>query len=512
MSEDIEKVLSELTVHEKKLLKALGENENKCPDKISKEINMNIKSVMSAAGSLASKDIVEVDIVTDDVVQLTGGLKYAESYLPERKILNVLKDKNEMAMKDLSNVVEDGEVKIAVGWLIRKKWAKLEKGSIHISDFGLKSVDEKGEDEKLLDVLLKNNEVTISSLDGDLLQGLKLLKNRKNLIKIKTNRIHSFKVLSKGLEILKHGFTIKEEATQLTHQDLKNGRWKELFYRPYDINAEFSNYFPGKVHPLRRIIEEIREIFLNLGFSESKGPIVDSAFWNFDSLFQPQDHAAREMQDTFYVKNPPKTDLPDENLVEKVADVHENGGGTGSDAWSYRWDVNVSKQSLLRTHSTGISTRYLYENEPPLKMFSVGRVFRRETITYKHLPEFHQVDGIVAGEGINYQSLLGILKEFYKKLGFKVRFRPAYFPYTYLSTECEIYLEEKGSWIELGGSGMFRPEVLEPLNVNVPVIAFGLGIERLAMIRYDITDIRMLYKSDIGWLRNLSIENGLKLE
>ncbi|MDR2830473.1 MAG: phenylalanine--tRNA ligase subunit alpha [Methanobrevibacter sp.] len=512
MSKDIEKIVNELTIHEKKLLNALREDENKSPEDISKETEMNIKSVMSAAGSLASKDIIEVNTIANDTVQLPDGLKWAKSSLPERKILNVLKDDNEITMKDLSNIVEGNEIKIAVGWLIRKKWAKLEKGIVYLSDVGLKSVNKKGEDEKLLDILLENDEVAISSLDDELLQGLKLLKSRKNLIKIKTNKVHSFHVINIGLKIFKYGFTIQEEATQLTHQDLKDGKWKELYYRPYDINAKFPKYFPGKSHPLRRIIEEIREIFLNLGFSESKGPIVDSAFWNFDSLFQPQDHAAREMQDTFYVKNPPKTDLPDENLVEKVGRVHESGGETGSDAWNYKWNVEVSKQSLLRTHSTGISTRYLYENKPPLKMFSVGKVFRRETTSYKHLPEFYQVDGIVAWEKINYQSLLGVLKEFYNKLGFEVRFRPAYFPYTYLSTECEIYLEEKESWIELGGSGMFRVEVLEPLNIDVPVMAFGLGVERLAMIRHDISDIRMLYKSDIGWLRNSAIVNGLKLD
>jgi phenylalanyl-tRNA synthetase alpha chain len=166
----------------------------------------------------------------------------------------------------------------------------------------------------------------------------------------------------------------------------------------------------------------------------------------------------------------------------------------------------------IRTHTTGVSARFLAENEPPLKMFSVGKVFRRETITYKHLPEFHQVEGIVAGDEINFRNLLGILKEFYKKLGFEVRFRPAYFPYTYLSTECEIYLPEKESWIELGGAGMFRPEVLEPLGIETPVAAFGLGIERLAMIRLGIKDIRMLYKSDMGWLRKLPITQGVDIE
>ncbi len=179
---------------------------------------------------------------------------------------------------------------------------------------------------------------------------------------------------------------------------------------------------------------------------------------------------------------------------------------TGSEGWGYSWDIEVAKQSVLRTHTTCVSARHLAEHEPPLKMFSVGRVFRRETITYKHLPEFHQVEGIVAAEDITFRNLLGILKEFYHKLGFEVRFRPAYFPYTYLSVECEIYLPHKETWIELGGAGMFRPEVLEPLGVETPVAAFGLGIERLAMLRLDIKDIRMLYKSDIGWLRHLPVK------
>ena len=259
------------------------------------------------------------------------------------------------------------------------------------------------------------------------------------------------------------------------------------------------------MHPLQRTIQEIRRIFLNLGFTESRGTILESAFWNFDCLFQPQDHAAREMQDTFYVKSPETTHLPMDNLVEKVGQAHEDGGHTGSEGWGYQWDRDVAKQAVLRTHTTCVSARFLAENKPPLKMFSVGRVFRRETITYKHLPEFHQVEGIVAAEDINFKNLLGILKEFYHQLGFEVRFRPAYFPYTYLSTECEVYLPEKESWIELGGSGMFRPEVLEPLGVKTPVAAFGLGIERLAMIRLGIKDIRMLYQSDLGWLRNLPV-------
>ena len=515
MSEDISKIINELHIYEKKLLKSLEENESYTPEEIAKKNSIDIKSVMSAAGSLASKDIIEVNKDVSESITLTeNGKKYAEIGLPERRVLSVLASDKEIAMKDLvqKTDIENFEIKIVIGWLVRKKWAKIDNGIIKITDFGEDFNNKIGNDERLLETILEKGTIAIDYCGDELTSGLSTLNERKNLVKIDKKTSHNFKILDKGVAIIKEGLNIQEEATQLTHQHLKESAWKDLKYRAYDINAEYPEIFPGKVHPLRMIIEEIREIFLNLGFNESNGPILESAFWNFDSLFQPQDHAAREMQDTFYVKNPDKCNLPNNKLVNEVANVHESGGDTGSDGWGYKWDMDVSKQSVLRTHTTGISTRFLNENEPPLKMFSVGRVFRRETITYKHLPEFHQVEGIVAAEDINYQNLLGILKEFYKKLGFEVRFRPAYFPYTYLSTECEVYLEEKESWIELGGSGMFRPEVLDPLGINVPVLAFGLGIERLAMIRYDITDIRMLYKSDIKWLREIPIEDGIKLE
>lgn len=515
MSGDIKKTISELHIYEKNLLNELEKNENLTPEEIAKNTNLDIKSIMSAAGSLSSKNIIKVNKDVKELVTLTkDGVQLAKIKLPERRVLDILHNKKEISIGELAKDgdINKKEVKIAIGWLVRKNWAKINKGFINITEFGEESVEKLGSDEDLLNLLLREKSIFKKDLNEDLTNGFKKLNERKNILSIKKNTLHSFKILKKGRDILDKGFTIREEATQLTHQQLKDEEWKNLSYRPYDIEADAPEIFIGKEHPLRRIIEEIRSIFINLGFREVNGSILDSAFWNFDSLFQPQDHAAREMQDTFYVKNPLECDLPNEELVRNVCKVHEDGGDTGSTGWNYKWNRDVSKQAVLRTHTTGISTKFLKENKPPLKMFSVGRVFRRETITYKHLPEFHQVEGIVAAPGINYQNLLGILKEFYKKLGFEVRFRPAYFPYTYLSTECEVYLEEKESWIELGGSGMFRPEVLAPLAIKDPVLAFGLGIERLAMIRYDISDIRILYKSDISWLRNLPITNGVQLK
>jgi phenylalanyl-tRNA synthetase alpha chain len=514
MSEDIKKTINELHIYEKKLLKELEANPDATPEEIAENTGMNIKSVMSAAGSLASKDIIEMEKDTEEVISLSEvGEDYAEGGLPERKILEVLIEKRSVHMKDLADEagIERKETNIAIGWLRRKNWAQIDKGEVKITENGDDFADKLGGDEELLNRLADAKSIVKDKLDDSLLDGFKKLNDRKNIISIKKNTSHSFKLLEKGELILKEGFTIQEQATQLTHEHLKDGEWKSLQYRPYDINAEAPVIFAGKKHPLRVIIDEIREIFLNMGFSEDNGEFVESAFWNFDSLFQPQDHAAREMQDTFYLKNPLTCDLPDDALVRLTAETHETGADTGSIGWQYDWSEDIARQSVLRTHTTGISTKHLFEHEPPIKMFSVGRVFRRETFDYKHLPEFHQVEGLVCDEGISYQNLLGTLKEFYKKLGFEVRFRPAYFPYTYLSTETEIYLEEKESWIELGGAGMFRPEVLKPLGINQPALAFGLGIERLAMIRYDVEDIRMLYKSDIKWLRELPTANGVEL-
>jgi len=512
----LQTIIDELHIYEKKVLKALESLDYEAsPEEVCEVQSMDIKAVMSAAGSLESKGLIEVQKDLKEVISLSDeGRKYAEQGLPERKILETLNIENKILMKEVSQKtgLDPSEVKIAIGWLIRKRWANIDKGVVKITEEGKQALNKEYNDEILLDKLLELQKIMLFKPSKIIKSGFDLLKQRKGILKLKKESKYTLKITTKGKKILDRGINIKDETTQLTHHQLKTGSWRSLKFRGYDITAEHPETFPGKMHPLQRTIEEIRNIFLKMGFTESRGPILESAFWNFDCLFQPQDHAAREMQDTFYVRNPKYTHLPHDELVGKVCSVHEDGGGTGSEGWGYSWDVEVAKQSVLRTHTTCVSARFLAEHKPPLKMFSVGRVFRRETITYKHLPEFHQVEGIVAAENINFQNLLGVLKEFYHQLGFEVRFRPAYFPYTYLSTECEIYLPEKESWIELGGSGMFRPEVLEPLGIETPVAAFGLGIERLAMIRLGIKDIRMLYKSDIGWLRHLPLTHSIYLD
>lgn len=512
----IEKTINKLHLYEKKLLKALGENPNQTPEEIATKTNMPSKAVTSAAGMLASKDIIEMNKTKEELISLSAeGEDYAINGLPENRILKALQQiaKNgqmEVTIDDVINKsgITKQQMNFAMGTLMRNGWVRMNNGVLTIQDKALNA--DSDANEGYLKFLKENPQISENQIPPEFKKSRKEFKKRKELFDTKTVQEFSFKILPQGEEILDHGFKIQDEATQLTHEQLKTGEWKNLHYRGYDINASAPKNYPGKIHPLQQTIEEIRSIFIDMGFTEDRGNILESAFWNFDMLFQPQDHAAREMQDTFYIKNPKEANLPDGDLVAKTRAVHEHGGETGSTGWQYKWSEEIARQIVLRTHTTGVSVKHLSENQPPLKMFSIGRVFRRETINYKHLPEFHQVEGIVAGENMSFKNLLGVLKEFYRKLGFKVRFRPAYFPYTYLSVESEIYVPEKKSWMELGGSGMFRPEVLEPLGIETQVAAFGLGIERLAMMRYGVEDIRMLYQSDIGWLRNLPVTRNIK--
>lgn len=514
----IDKTINELHLYEKKLLKQLDEDPNLTPDEMAEKLEIPAKAVTSAAGMLASKNIIDMNKNTTDIINLSEeGLDYAENGLPEHRILKALQDYEKEGIKEvgMEDVTQKAgiikqQMNFAIGTLMRNHWAHIDKGNLKIEPEAITINITQLPEIQFLHYLQEHPNIADNEIPKEYKKIQKQFSKRKGLFNIKTQQDFTFNLTDEGKQIIEHGFEIQDEATQLTHEQLKTGEWKNLHYRGYDINASAPKNYPGKIHPLQQTIEEIRSIFIDMGFDEAKGTILESAFWNFDMLFQPQDHAAREMQDTFYVKNPPKADLPDSELVKMTKAEHEHRGNTGSTGWQYNWDEDVARQIVLRTHTTGLSVRHLNENEPPLKMFSIGRVFRRETIDYKHLPEFHQVEGIVAGEDMSFKNLLGILKEFYRKLGFKVRFRPAYFPYTYLSVESEIYVPEKRKWMELGGSGMFRPEVLEPLGIKTQVAAFGLGIERLAMIRYGIEDIRMLYQSDIGWLRNLPVTRNIK--
>ena len=457
--------------------------------------------MMNSCSWLRSKGLVEMSEGLEKYYSLISK-RGKSSELPERRALKILKKaKGVIPVDELrkdKNMKSD-EVPIALGWLKRKGWARIEKRGaetvIEITEDGKAFLGKKGLDEELIERLAEGEKHEFE-LDHDIVE--KLLK-RQDIIKVREVIVRAVTITDKGRNIAGTGLELGEEISQLTPALIQSGGWKGKSIRRYNIDTFAPDLIGGKMHPLQQYIEKVRGIFLSMGFEEIDYGFVQSAFWNMDALFTAQDHPVREMHDTLYLES--VMDLPDEELVERVKTMHESGDDE-SDGWQYRWDEGEAKRALLRTHTTVNTIRYLAEHpDPPVKVFTVGPVFRNETVDATHLPEFNHVEGIVMEEGANLRMLIGQLKEFYSRMGLKeIRIRPAYFPYTEPSLEVEIFFN--GQWMELGGAGIFRPEVTRPLGVRHPVLAWGLGLERLVMTLLDMKDMRKLYISDIDWLRN----------
>ena len=504
---DIDKTIEELSQNEKKVLMSLKKLSGKAsPDDILKNGDFQQEvEVMNASSWLQSKKLVKLEEHIKAVYSLgKEGKQFLQNGFPEKRALQLISNKGGKAsLRDLSAILEKHEVPVAIGWLKRKGWANIQKADggalVEITESGKNALQEESNDEKILHQL---NETPNIELDKN---RIKLLLSRKNVVREKEIITSTIILTEEGKKVIEKGIEIKDEISQITSNIIKTGEWKNKTIRPYDIHAFAPAKYGGKAHPLVDLISKIRQIFLEIGFQEIEGDFVESCFWNMDVLFIPQDHPAREMQDTLYCKAPSEIEINERDLIDNIAKIHEDGGITSSSGWGYKFSKNEGKRALLRTHTTVNTIRYLYNNpEPPCKIFSIGRVFRKENIDTTHLPEFFQIEGIVHEENTNFRQLIGILKEFYRRMGFeKIRFRPAYFPYTEPSMEIDVFWNNE--WMELGGSGIFRPEVTEPIGIKNPVLAWGLGLERLAMLKFGLTDIRKLYVSDLEWLRKKSL-------
>jgi len=396
----------------------------------------------------------------------------------------------------------------SLGLLKSKSAILFEGGRISITEYGKDMLGKESLEYKFL----KND----FPLDADSLLpeqkfAFDALSKRKKIVSTEKISGLSFNLTEEGKEILSLDMS-SERIESLTPEMLRSGEWKGKEFRKYSINASTPKISGGRRHPLDVVIDRMKQIWIEMGFKEMKGPWVETAFWCMDSMWIPQDHPAREMQDTFYL--PYKGKLP--RISSKVSRVHENGGKSGSKGYGYKWDPELAKKLVLRTHTTATTFRTLGEGVgPPAKYFCVGRIFRNEAVDSTHLPEFHQIEGFIMGKGLTLRDLMGYIKEFYRRMGItKIKFRPTYNPYTEPSMEALGYNEQLGKWIELINSGMFRPEALEPYGIKVPVIAWGLGVERLAMMVYGRDNIRDILgsSSDIDWLRSYSFPDEVKVE
>jgi phenylalanyl-tRNA synthetase alpha chain len=490
-----------LTVQDKKVLLALEDTGD--IQELIEKTQLPEVAIMRSALTLQDDNLAEIRERTESVIELTKEGESLSQKLPERKILDLLKEPDTLNVRDAP--ITPSEATIALGWLKKKGLVDILKKD----DSLILKITEKGKEfqEKRLpeeDALGK-----IQSGMGDTLSPeiLKTLKSRK-AITIK-EKIHREIVLTgKGAQKIREGLEFTEQISQVTPEVIRERRWTSTGFKPYDITADVRDITYGKRHFVNQAIEYVRKIWLEMGFKEMKGPMVSSAFWNFDALFQPQDHPARDMQDTFFVTG--EADLPDDSLVERVKAMHEQGGEISSTGWGYQWDTKEAQKLVLRTHTTVLSARTLAaikKSDLPLKFFSVGKCFRNEKPDWSHLAEFYQTDGIVVGEGVNLRNLLGYLARFLRKMGIQnFRFRPAYFPYTEPSVEAEVYNPRTKEWVELIGSGVFRPEVVVPLlGEDIPVLAWGPGFGRIIMDYYKITDLRDLYKNDLKQIRNLKL-------
>ena len=339
------------------------------------------------------------------------------------------------------------------------------------------------------------------SLDSALVEHF---ASRKNLIATEDSTARTWSLTKAGAAT--DAATLEEvtQIGQLTPEILQGDSWRDAEFKPFDVNAPAPIPAGGRPHPMQALIERIRSVFLEMGFSEIEGDYVQSAGWNMDALFIPQSHPARTMQDTFYLDEPASVEVAPE-MLDLWARVHEHGHDTGSKGWGGSFDKTEAQKGLLRTHTTVNTIRHIAENpNQPCRVFGIGRVFRQETLDRTHLPEFHQIEGIIHEPDANLPMLISTLKTFYAKMGYPdVRVRPAYFPYTEPSVEVEVYW--RGEWLELGGSGIFRPEVTEPLGTEWPVCAWGMGLERLAMLVLGLDDIRELYQPDLERLSKMPI-------
>jgi phenylalanyl-tRNA synthetase alpha chain len=517
----------ELRTQEQRLLSALESLGGKASvEQLIDECGFPDTAVMRTGLTLQEKNLITIHAEYQNVIKLTAeGEQYAKNGLPERKLIHAVAQLGgaaDLKKGALQAGIKPEFVQIALGWAIRKKWALYTSSdnTIRISEPLLhQTFIAEGSDETLLKYLKDKHQVALEDLSPELKEAAEQLKKRTHLtIEPKTTR--TLQITPQGQRALvKTGsadslFSVSVGApeviiTQLTPQDIITGKWHSSKLQKYNIAAPVAKTWLGKKHPYLQFLDEVRAKLVQLGFQEMTGTAVETSFFNFDALYVPQDHPAREESDIYYIKDPQYGEIGHHSeAVEHVAETHENGWITGSTGWGYKYSLLAAQRLILRGHGTCLSARTLESKnfQVPSKHFSIARVYRPEITDKTHLSEFNQVEGIIIDENLTLKDLLGVLGKFAMEIAEadKVCFKPDYFPFTEPSVELSAYKEGYG-WVEFGGSGIFRPEVTLPLGVKVPVIAWGLGVDRLFMMRTGIDDIRMIFSQDLDWLRRKQV-------
>ena len=450
---------------EKQISKLLQSTPNLTEEQLAHETKLSMDQIRRGVEWLRQKSLADVRDSTSISYSLgKNGLDALKNGLPERILVNLVKD-GPKTFDEVRSSLQGPDFNAAIAHAKKNDWINIEKTDTG-SKISLKQEPTESQDEHV-----------ISLID-------KAQKPRPDLVK---------SLMERPDFIIQH--EEKTKSVSLTETG-KNIDLEKLDSNAIDVEADVPHVHAARIHPLKDTINEIRETFVHLGFTEILGNLSQSSFWNFDALFTPQDHPARELQDTFYLKDLNAKQLATPTQIKNVSNAHKKG-------WRYYWDIQEARKMVLRTHTTCVTIKHLADKKPDeARIFSLGRVFRNEKLSFKHLAEFNQVEGIVVGKHITLRDLMGIQKEFYRKIGLtKVKFWPTFFPYTEPSLQSMVYNEKLGKWIELFGMGIFRPEVTKPLGITKPVLAWGGGIERIAMLKFGLDDVREFYNNNLSWLR-----------
>lgn len=479
-----------------------------CSD-LQKKLDLKPGQCNQALSWLAAKGLIaEFDRTTEITYDLTDlGADYARHGAPAERILSLLKQDGPMSLPEISKKLklENRDVGSAFGSLSKEGALRMDE------EKRITLVTEESQQTAALASLIQRADSgSIAAIDLSPEQADVIARHAKkrgggapfHILEVETIRYQTTKLgESARAELFAAGST-GEEAGRLTPEMLETGAWHNYRFRSYNVEVPPSRLPVGRRNPYGEYLDDVKDTLVSLGFEEFDGPLVETEFWNGDALFMPQFHSARDIHDVYYVRDPPYAREIEEPWLERVASAHEDGWETGSKGWGYQFDRTFTRRLVLRSQGTVLSAKQLRTARVPGKYFGIARCFRYDQVDATHGADFYQAEGIVLGQDVNLRTLLGLLKMFAVEVAgaTDVRYVPAYFPFTEPSIEVHIKHPVLG-WFELGGSGVFRPEVTEPLGVHVPVLAWGLGIDRMALMQLGLDDLRELFASDLDKAR-----------
>lgn len=466
-----------------------------------------VLSWLSQKGYIAEND--KVQRIEFELTLL--GEDYLKEGTPEERILGLLKERGAMTLPELaaSLKMENRDVGSAFGLLSKEGFLEMDgdKRALPIGD----GISERMRIARTLleKASASGGKLEDSALSEDELKVISRISKKRGAgnavfrISEKEDITYTFtREGTKAKNFLEDAGITGEEAGSLTSEMLEKGSWKGVSFREYNLNSPPSRVLLGRKNPYGEFLESVKDKLVSLGFTEFDGPLVETEFWNSDALFMPQFHSARDIHDVYHIADPSHAVKIEEPYLKQVAATHQNGWETGSRGWGYDFDKDFTRRLILRSQGTVLSAKQLIKAEVPGKYFGIVRCFRYDQVDATHLSDFYQTEGIVLGEDVNLRTLLGLLKMFAEEVAGaeEVMYVPGYFPFTEPSVEVHIKHPVLG-WFELGGAGIFRPEVTEPLGIKVPVLAWGLGIDRMALISLGLNDLRELFSNNIENIR-----------